>query len=111
VHGDRINQLDLRIASGASLERTWFGSEALPQMDNTLGLQLHNDDIDTSLFHRRSDAVERRARGPRGGAQCRALLRECGLVAGHYYAFRLQSEPAAGVPTWYSIYLSHARFT
>jgi outer membrane receptor protein involved in Fe transport len=50
VNGDQFNQRDSRTTTGANISHTWpmalFGRES----DNTLGLQLQNDNVSNGLF-------------------------------------------------------------
>jgi hypothetical protein len=51
VHGDQIEQLDNRFVFGGEASTTRFGSLFGAPTQNTLGLQLRNDDIHSGLFH------------------------------------------------------------
>ena len=48
--GDQFEQSDTRTVSGFNLSRAWFGAWGERAMENTLGLQVRNDDIRVGLY-------------------------------------------------------------
>lgn len=52
VNGDQFEQVDKRIVSGLNASQTWLGSLAGREMDNTLGVQIRNDNISEVGLHR-----------------------------------------------------------
>ena len=56
LHGDQFHQKDRRFITGGKASQTWFGKLLGGAMDNTIGLQVRNDNIGTlGLYH--SDAA------------------------------------------------------
>lgn len=54
VNGDQFSQVDRRILSGLKVSQTWFGKLGEHEMDNTIGLQIRNDNISkVALYHTR----------------------------------------------------------
>jgi hypothetical protein len=54
VNGDQFEQVDRRIVSGLKVSQTWLGKLAGREMDNTIGLQVRNDNIsEVGLHHTR----------------------------------------------------------
>ncbi len=52
VHGDQFEQSDKRIVSGFGVSQEWLTNLAGHDMDNTIGLQVRNDDIrPVALYH------------------------------------------------------------
>ncbi|MEI9929945.1 MAG: TonB-dependent receptor [Rhizomicrobium sp.] len=51
VHGDQIEQQDHRYVLGGKASQTWFGDILGAPMENTVGLDVRNDDIHNGLFH------------------------------------------------------------
>lgn len=52
VHGDQFLQKDRRVISGLNTSQTWIGSLAGHDMENTVGLQIRNDNISpVGLYH------------------------------------------------------------
>ena len=51
VHGDQFNQWDRRISSAFNASHTWLGKLGGFDMENTVGLQLQNDNIFLGLNH------------------------------------------------------------
>ncbi len=52
AEGDQFEQVDERILSGLKASQTWFGTLAGREMDNTIGLQVRNDNISEVGLHR-----------------------------------------------------------
>ena len=52
IHGDQFEQSDKRIVSGFNVSQEWLTKLAGYDMDNTIGLQVRNDDIrPVALYH------------------------------------------------------------
>lgn len=52
INGDQIQQSDRRMVTGLRTSQTWFGKIGDHEMDNTIGLQLRNDNIaKVGLYH------------------------------------------------------------
>ncbi len=51
VHGDQFEQWDNRISSALNASHTWIGKLAGLDMENTVGVQLQNDNIFNGLNH------------------------------------------------------------
>lgn len=51
VHGDQIEQHDDRFVSGVQATHTLFGDLLGIQSQNTIGVQVRNDNIDNGLYH------------------------------------------------------------
>ena len=51
VHGDQFNQWDRRITTAFNAGQTWLGKLGGFDMENTVGLQLQNDNIINGLNH------------------------------------------------------------
>jgi outer membrane receptor protein involved in Fe transport len=55
VNGDQFEQVDKRILAGLKTSQTWFGKLAGRDIDNTVGLQIRNDNIsEVGLHHTRA---------------------------------------------------------
>ncbi|MDC4226566.1 MAG: TonB-dependent receptor [Candidatus Manganitrophus sp.] len=55
AEGDQFEQADKRILSGLKASQTWFGTLAGREMDNTVGLQVRNDNISEVGLHRTTE--------------------------------------------------------
>jgi hypothetical protein len=51
VHGDQIEQHDDREIAGGEATNTWFNAVLGLPSQNTIGVQLRNDDIENGLYH------------------------------------------------------------
>jgi len=52
VHGDQFLQKDRRVISGLNTSQTWLGALAGHDMENTVGVQIRNDNISpVALYH------------------------------------------------------------
>jgi hypothetical protein len=51
IHGDQFNQWDRRITTAFNASQTWLGKLGGFDMENTVGLQLQNDNIINGLNH------------------------------------------------------------
>ncbi len=104
---DQFHQNDDRIVSGARASHTWFGQVAGFDMDNTVGVQIRNDDIrNLALTHTvarqdfatiRQDSVKELATGlyVQNGTRWTEKFRTVAGLREDYYRFNVDSSLAA----------------
>lgn len=104
VSGDQFLQRDRRIILGAKASQTWLGKLFGHDMDNTIGLQVRNDNIDpVALYHTQGTTIIGTARQDhvvqtsvaiylQNGFKWAEKFRTVAGVRGDYYVWNVSSD-------------------
>ncbi|MBA2350502.1 MAG: TonB-dependent receptor [Burkholderiales bacterium] len=106
VNGDQFEQEDRRVTSGANASHTWLGSWGGRSIENTIGVQLQNDNIQNGLFRNaarqrlsttRQDHIVESSAGVfiENRTQWLEKFRTVAGVPGDYYRFDVTSDNPA----------------
>ncbi|MEO6666444.1 MAG: TonB-dependent receptor, partial [Nitrospiria bacterium] len=109
VNGDQFEQLDDRITAGVRASHLWFGKLLGRDMDNTIGLQVRHDNIDTIGLYKtaarqrlsttREDSVKQTSVAvyAQNGTRWTEKFRTVAGLRGDLYLFNVDNQAPVGI--------------